>query len=527
MAEVVHERRGAVESSIPFFGSGLLHGLLLAWVAFGTVAGRPAEPKQNIYDMTIRGQEKRIVWYRLSDKLPEVRPAETAKAAPPQPLRAAKKFDQSLVAGARDASRAPRMVWAPAPETAAPKPQPLPNVIAVEQKPLVKPFTAPVPKLVAPAPSALPEAPQVTAKLGTAEVGPGLKPLVKPFARPEQKAAVQGAPALPEAPQVTAKLGTAEAGPGLKPLVKPFARPEQKAAKGGAAALPQAPEVTAKLGAAEAGPGLKPLVKPFARPEQKAAAPGAPALPDAPDLAGHGPALQLAIVGLDPARDLEVPAAPPPAEGGFSAGPKPAPKGAAADNNEAELTVPGLTARGGARDAQPTLVPKLGPPSMKTLLAGVPAAPPAGPLPAPRAAHVSSAPDPMLEGRVVYSIAIQMPNVTSYSGSWIVWFAEHERKDGASGEVRPPVPLRKVDPKYVASAAADGVQGVVRLAAIIRRNGHVDTIQLLRHLDDRLDTSAMESLAKWEFAPAERNGTALDVDAVFEIPFHLAPKPSK
>jgi protein TonB len=133
----------------------------------------------------------------------------------------------------------------------------------------------------------------------------------------------------------------------------------------------------------------------------------------------------------------------------------------------------------------------------------------------------------MLEGRVIYSVAIQMPNITSYSGSWIVWFAEHEQKEGATGEVRPPVPLRKVDPKYVASAAADGVQGVVRLAAVIRRNGHVDTIQLLRHLDDRLDASAMESLAKWEFEPAARNGMPLDVDAVFEIPFRLAPKPSK
>jgi hypothetical protein len=54
----------------------------------------------------------------------------------------------------------------------------------------------------------------------------------------------------------------------------------------------------------------------------------------------------------------------------------------------------------------------------------------------------------------------------------------------------------------------------------------VDTIQLLRHLD-RLDASAIESLAKWEFEPATRNGAALDGDAVCEIPFRLAPKPSK
>jgi protein TonB len=488
MAADSHVRRRGVEHSVPFFGSGALHGLLLAWVVFGTVSHPAAEPKQNIYDMTIRGQEKRIVWYRLSEKLPEVRPAEPVqKSAPPQPLRATRKFDQSLVAGPKDNARAPRMVWAPAPETAAPKPQALPNVIAVEQKALVKPFTAPAPKLPAPAAPALPDAPQVSPKLGAAEAGPGLKPLVKTFTRPEQKPSAQPAPALPDAPQVSAKLGVAEAGPGLKPLVKTFTRPEAKTVEGGAAALPQAPEVAS----------------------------------------GREPAPQLAIVGLDPAKDLNVPTPPPPAEGGFSAGPKLAPKGAAADNGEAELTVPGLTARGGARDAQPTLVPKLGPPSMKTLMAGVRTAPAAGAAPAPRAAHVSSAPDPILEGRVIYSIAIQMPNVTSYSGSWIVWFAEHEQKEGATGEVRPPVPLRKVDPKYVASAAADGVQGVVRLAAIIRRNGHVDTIQLLRHLDDRLDTSAMESLSKWQFEPAVRNGAPLDVDAVFEIPFRLAPKPSK
>ena len=490
MGSVVDGRRGAVESAVPFFGSGLLHGLLLAWLAFGTVSRQTAEPRQNIYDMTIRGQQRRIIWYRLSEKLPEVRPAEKAEPseqAPRRPLRALKKFDQTLVAGPKDTARAPRMVWSRAPETVIVKPQPLPIVIAVEQKPLVKSFTAPVPRLVTPKPTTLPDAPQVSAALKPAEAGPQLKPLVKTFARPEQKPVAQTTPALADAPQVSAKLGPAEAGPQLKLLVKPFARPAQKTAEAAAQTLSPAPEVDA----------------------------------------GRTPAPQLAIVGLDPAREVDVPAPPPSAEGGFSAGPKFAPKGAPADNSEAELTVPGLSARGGARDAQPTLVPKLGPPSMKTLLAGVRASPSPGGVPASRPAHVSSAPDPMLEGRVIYSIAIQMPNVTSYSGSWIVWFAEHEQKEGPFGEVKPAVPLRKVDPKYVASAVADGLQGAVRLAAVIRRDGRVDRIQLLRHLDNRLDASAMESLAKWEFEPATRNGAPLDVDAVFEIPFRLAPKSSK
>jgi protein TonB len=68
------------------------------------------------------------------------------------------------------------------------------------------------------------------------------------------------------------------------------------------------------------------------------------------------------------------------------------------------------------------------------------------------------------------------------------------------------------------------VEGKVRLAAVIRKNGHVDTVELLQHLDNRLDHSAEEALAKWEFAPALRDGTPIEVDAVFEIPFHLAPR---
>jgi TonB family protein len=93
--------------------------------------------------------------------------------------------------------------------------------------------------------------------------------------------------------------------------------------------------------------------------------------------------------------------------------------------------------------------------------------------------------------------------------------------------MRPPLPLHKVDPKYIPAAADERVEGKVRLAAVIRRNGRVEAVTLLHHLDDRLDRSAEEALAKWEFEPALRNGAAVDVDAVFEIPFRLAPRPAK
>ena len=37
--------------------------------------------------------------------------------------------------------------------------------------------------------------------------------------------------------------------------------------------------------------------------------------------------------------------------------------------------------------------------------------------------------------------------------------------------------------------------------------------------------TAEEALGKWLFQPAERNGVTVDVDAIFEIPFNLAPLP--
>jgi TonB family protein len=62
---------------------------------------------------------------------------------------------------------------------------------------------------------------------------------------------------------------------------------------------------------------------------------------------------------------------------------------------------------------------------------------------------------------------------------------------------------------------------------VIRQDGHVDSVALIRRLDERLDRSAVEALSKWQFEPALRNGSPVDVDAVFEIPFRLAPKLGK
>jgi protein TonB len=298
-------------------------------------------------------------------------------------------------------------------------------------------------------------------------------------------------------------------------------------------ALAIAPEVNSRVSP----------VNPLALPKGFVAPPSRPIDRTAPAVADESPAIHvppttsadttLAIVGLNPANTREVPPPPVSRPAGFSAGPEVRKDGSETNGNGMTLlNVPGLTVRNGPRDDKPTLVsPPFSPTSRENLLAAARTLGGAGtvvrsPDPAPR--RTVEAPDPRLAGRVVYAIAIQMPNVTSYSGSWQVWFAEREPLPGLPQvDMRAPVPLRKVDPKYVAAAAAEHIEGVIRLSAVIRKDGHVESIALIRHLDDRLDRTAQEALAKWEFDPALRNGMAVDVDAVFEIPFRLAPKPAK
>ena len=126
--------------------------------------------------------------------------------------------------------------------------------------------------------------------------------------------------------------------------------------------------------------------------------------------------------------------------------------------------------------------------------------------------------------RRVYTVYINMPNFTSGSGSWILRFAELDgdstNPDG-DGEIISPMAVKKTDPQYVASAIREKVEGMVTLGAQILRDGTVANVQVLRGLDPRLDLSAVMALTKWEFQPAKKNGTPIDLEVLVQIPFRL------
>jgi TonB family protein len=125
-------------------------------------------------------------------------------------------------------------------------------------------------------------------------------------------------------------------------------------------------------------------------------------------------------------------------------------------------------------------------------------------------------------GKKIYTVYINMPNLSSGAGSWVLRFTElAERKLGDETELAAPVALRKIDPGYVPDAIRDKVQGQVVLRAIIRSDGRVEHVEVQRSLDPRLDERAVNALLRWEFQPATRNGLPVDLEAVIQIPFSL------
>jgi TonB family protein len=120
--------------------------------------------------------------------------------------------------------------------------------------------------------------------------------------------------------------------------------------------------------------------------------------------------------------------------------------------------------------------------------------------------------------RKSYAMILNVPNLNSAGGSWIMHFAE--LKDAEKpGDLVAPVATQEVDPGYPLELMKQNVQGTVVLSAVIRGDGSVGEIRILRGVDDRLDQYASAALSRWRFRPATRNGDPVPIQTVVMIPF--------
>jgi TonB family protein len=492
----------------PLAVSLLLHG-----GAFFALMNAPEirlpEQSKSAYKQAIEGKEAKLVWYKFNKELPDVRPPEARPDR--RPLRAAVQAPQQIVASRKDAAKRTQMVWTPAPELRETPPVELPNVLAIRLPEIARPFVPP-PEIQRPKTAKI-EVPADAPELRTRPLDPvklaDAPRISKPFVPPPTKVpvkvtAVALPSAAPEAPRLEARVDAPALNYSFKTPARPFTAPPAKTGP-----------TTDRQITTDAPPPLSP--------NSASAAPNT-------ILNANSRDLNLAVVGLNPSNK---PAALPvnSSPGQFAAGPIVRPDGADSAGDGKGLSVPDLFVAG-AKNARPDLIAQAfaAPTSTSNLRAAARLAEPHAPGPpddsqetSSGAVKVSSAPDRRFTGRDVYMMAIQMPNLTSYSGSWLMWYADRTAREAGLAPVAPPIPHRKVDPKYVAAAAADKIEGKVQLACVIGTDGRVSTVELVRGLDDRLNQSAEQALAKWEFTPATRHGEPVEVDVLVEIPFRLAP----
>jgi protein TonB len=100
--------------------------------------------------------------------------------------------------------------------------------------------------------------------------------------------------------------------------------------------------------------------------------------------------------------------------------------------------------------------------------------------------------------------------------------AEDARIYGAEDGAKPPEQIAQVRPGYTEEARKNNVVGIVRLQAVVRKDGSVDSFKIVKRLGYGLDEAAIETIkTKWRFKPATLEGKPVDFRVLLEISFNL------
>jgi hypothetical protein len=141
----------------------------------------------------------------------------------------------------------------------------------------------------------------------------------------------------------------------------------------------------------------------------------------------------------------------------------------------------------------------------------------------PSSRTIPRAVDARFQGRNVYTMVVPIENLPEYAGDWIVWFADREAKSGETPVMRAPIPYRKLAPVEQA-AGNDRTGNRMQIAAVLGKDGKLTELSCITKAAADFEKAALQDLTAWEFKPATRNGSPIDIDIVIEIPFNLGPK---
>ena len=80
---------------------------------------------------------------------------------------------------------------------------------------------------------------------------------------------------------------------------------------------------------------------------------------------------------------------------------------------------------------------------------------------------------------------------------------------------------RKVGCTRCSTARRAGVQGPVVLRGIVRRDGTIDDVEVIKDLPYGLGDAARDAVSRWRFRPATYRGDPIDVYYTVTVNFRL------
>ena len=86
-----------------------------------------------------------------------------------------------------------------------------------------------------------------------------------------------------------------------------------------------------------------------------------------------------------------------------------------------------------------------------------------------------------------------------------------------------PEEIDRVLPNYPAAARHAGVQGAVVVRGIVRRDGTIDNVEVIKDLPYGLGDAARNAVSHWRFRPATYRGDPIDVYYTVTVNFRLNP----
>jgi TonB family protein len=72
-----------------------------------------------------------------------------------------------------------------------------------------------------------------------------------------------------------------------------------------------------------------------------------------------------------------------------------------------------------------------------------------------------------------------------------------------------------------------GVEGIVKINAIISKTGSVQNVEVINTVDSRLAAAAVEAVTQWQYEPTRLNGVPVEVMTKIDVHFQLINEPAR